>query len=171
MFVRDKTDCNGRLIQGGAFRTFDMMMQTIAIVFCAALLTQQEAAAQPRDASLAGLWKFTEDDSPSVSGPLTIVRGPSGWSARVNGRSIAVTVHGKELSFVLADNQGRFRSEQAAPSMVHGAPDRMKTRTGLGFYYVATSGPKARRPPKTKFNALGAWRSRQLVVIQRGTRR
>ena len=87
------------------------MMRYIAIVFCAALLMQQEAAAQPRNALLAGLWKFAEDDSPAVGGPLTVRRGSSGWLARANDRSTAVTVHGKELSFVLAGNQGRFRGE------------------------------------------------------------
>ncbi len=58
---------------------------------------------------LVGLWGAERDFGPAISGPLTIARTSSGFTAAIGADHVPATLSGGELRFALPGNQGKFR--------------------------------------------------------------
>lgn len=97
-------------------RTFALVAAPVAFALLAGFLpAEPSAAAPPTTASSAaefvGLWKATRRYGPDARGPLIIVHERNGWIADFVGRTTAVGVDRRVLTFSLPDEQGSFRGE------------------------------------------------------------
>lgn len=73
------------------------------------LLGLPTAAAQQSAPDLTGLWAATVRFGPDIRGPLTLLRGASGWRADFAGFSVPARVDGQRIAFELPDQKGSFR--------------------------------------------------------------
>lgn len=85
------------------------------------------------DDALVGLWQARRGFGPDARGPLTLRRGPGGWTADFLGGVHPVRADRDGLAFALAGDAGAFRGRLAAdgrritghwtppPSVIHGA--------------------------------------------------
>ena len=104
-------------------------MRFAPMVACALLLASESVLAQqpePQSPSsdapsdLSGLWTAKKRLGPDVRGMLIVERGPGGLRADIAGLGASVTENGKELSFALPHNEGRFTGRFESPSLIRG---------------------------------------------------
>ncbi|HEX3478715.1 MAG TPA: hypothetical protein VHT91_27020, partial [Kofleriaceae bacterium] len=64
--------------------------------------------------ALVGLWQARRRFGPDARGPLTLRRGPGGWTADFLGGAHPVRADGDQLAFALPGDAGAFRGRLAA---------------------------------------------------------
>jgi CubicO group peptidase (beta-lactamase class C family) len=80
----------------------------------------QAPAAAPATQDLSGLWGAKKWFGPDVRGQLIIERSSRGFRAEIAGRQAAVTNTGRELSFELPADEGRFSGRFEGVGLIRG---------------------------------------------------